>query len=211
MLFWTQTICTECSRSGICSLARDCLHLLFFILSVFCSRFDVCVCVLCRSPLGHVFYAHLMCRRCIIFNWSNINFPSNERDILCMMVVMVAVAVTKKAHIVFFTLVRSYFPCLHCYRFYSCSFEFQSASYEYFFPSIFFHSSSSISIFCTTSSMWGRASRRTHTFDTMEFRFISFFFFFSFYIVFLLCCIKLVFVNVGVCLWFCNTQQILAF
>lgn len=93
MLFWTQTICMECSwfcvrRVRLCVLgwhglehtwwrSVELLPLLHFV-----AIAETCKCVVAR--FRSCFYAHLMCRRCIIFNWSNINFPSNERAIFCI-------------------------------------------------------------------------------------------------------------------------------
>lgn len=103
-----------------------------------------CMCI--EARFRSCFYAHLMCRRCIIFNWSNINFPSNERDILYMVMMMVAVVLVTvmvvAAMVVFrekpyhsftirFFLQFFFLPSL--FRFYSFSFEFQSGFFRFFF------------------------------------------------------------------------------
>lgn len=86
-------LCTECGGGCVCigccwmcGMARHGLEYAWWWRSVellalhFVAIAETCMCI--EARFRSCFYAHLMCRRCIIFNWSNINFPSNERDIL---------------------------------------------------------------------------------------------------------------------------------
>lgn len=123
-----------CARDGVWLSFSQLSLLLPSTCSAFFSHRRVCMCV-CRSPFRSCFYAHLMCRRCIIFNWSNINFPSNERDILCMVV---------KKRTPFhppltpsLTLPAFFLPSL--FRLYSSHFGFPSGFFEFifFFLSLF--------------------------------------------------------------------------
>lgn len=162
----------------------------FHLLCILQPSPSVCMCV-CRSPFRSCFYAHLMCRRCIIFNWSNINFPSNERDILCMVV--------KKRTPFHPPLTPSHSAGI--FLTFIVPPLFLSLRISIWFLWIYILFSLSLQVFSLHSSVFVLHTLR-----------IPFGWSFS---IFLPCCIKLVFVNVGgyvvVLLPFYNTQQTLAF